>query len=525
MPTWLAALLRIILHRRTRYVLSWLAAIALTILHYQVSRHVYDVYPSSKPEQDRRDANYGHTLVDFGGQWLMGRIVATGRGRELYLKSTNKEILDSAYPREDGPPNSAAGDADNLLGWMMDAKPQIDPAVNGPLYPPIQAFFFAPFGLFMPRDAYHCAQIAYIAFGWLAGLAAAGITRWRIWWPIATMFLMVFPGYAPAVHLGQNSIATTMIVLVGWWLVTARWELAGGMVWGLLAYKPVWALAFLLVPILTRRWRMLLGMVSVGIGLILATLPIIGIDPWFRWMRIGESAANLYRTDENWIFLSRDLLSIPRRWMLDFKLPHDQRVRPETAWIGFAMWAVIIAITTAIALLRKRTVRMPTGYGAALVALAAWLTCYHFIYYDTMLAALPIFMLLSDPARFIRPTLLVVAPATPAQEAYYAPRWTAHIPALALVRATPWNSVVMNSFVLTVVATLIFIEQTATGLDARATFLVGLNPIGPTTPEIKVNWGQMGTPWDTFVLMALWAYCGLRVLLDRDGSSMEMTRG
>jgi len=452
-------------------------------------------------------------------------MIATGHGRDLYLKFVNKEVLDEAYPREDGPPNSTASDADNLLGWMMDAKPQVSPPLNGPLYPPIHAFFFAPLGMYPPRVAYHIAQITFIAFGWMAGLAAAGISRWRIWWPVATMFMMIFPGFAPAVHLGQNSVVTTAIVLVGWWLVTANREWAGGMVWGLLAYKPVWALAFLLVPILTRRWRMLISMIAVGLALILATLPFVGIDPWFRWLRIGQTASNLYMTDENWIFLSRDLLSIPRRWMLDFKLPHDQRGRPETAWIGFAMWATIIAITTTVAVLRKRTVKLPDGYGAAFVALAAWLTCYHFIYYDTMLAALPIMMLLSNPKRFVQPTMLVASAATVEQEAYYGPRPATQSPPTARVGATPWNVAVLNSLVLTVVALLIFIEQTATGLDARATFLVGLNPVDPTTPGIKVNWGQMATPWDTFVLMALWAYCGLRVMLQHDDSSTEAISG
>jgi hypothetical protein len=28
--------------------------------------------------------------------------------------------------------------------------------------------------------------------------------------------------------------------------------------------------------------------------------------------------------------------------------------------------------------------------------------------------------------------------------------------------------------------------------------------------------GQHGTPWDTFVLLGLWAYCGVRVLMGTD---------
>ena len=30
---------------------------------------------------------------------------------------------------------------------------------------------------------------------------------------------------------------------------------------------------------------------------------------------------------------------------------------------------------------------------------------------------------------------------------------------------------------------------------------------------LKFATTQMGTPWDTFVLLALWAYCGMRVVV------------
>src|SRR5207249_4405227 len=117
------------------------------------------------------------------------------------------------------------------------------------------------------RQAYHVAQMLILAMGWVAGLAITGISRRRIWWPVATVFVMVFPGFAPSLHLAQNSALSLAIVMVGWWLVTRDCEWAGGAVWGLLAYKPVWAAAFLLVPLLTRRWRMMIGMIVVGLVL------------------------------------------------------------------------------------------------------------------------------------------------------------------------------------------------------------------------------------------------------------------
>src|SRR5437762_830146 len=99
--TALAALIRIIVHRWTRYVLCSLAALGLTALHLHLAWHMYDTVRTDNPVADRRDANWGHTLVDYGGQWLTARTVAVGRGRELYSKSAQREVLEAGYPRED----------------------------------------------------------------------------------------------------------------------------------------------------------------------------------------------------------------------------------------------------------------------------------------------------------------------------------------------------------------------------------------------------------------------------------------
>src|SRR5205823_6328402 len=96
---------------------------------------------------------------------------------------------------------------------------------------------------------------------------------------------------------------------------------AGGVVWGLFAFKPVWGLAFFLVPLLSGRWRMCLAMVGTGAALGLLTLPVVGVQTWFDWLQVGREAAGVYNVNENWIHLSRDLQGIPRRLLLDFNLP------------------------------------------------------------------------------------------------------------------------------------------------------------------------------------------------------------
>jgi len=49
--------------------------------------------------------------------------------------------------------------------------------------------------------------------------------------------------------------------------------------------------------------------------------------------------------------------------------------------------------------LRRKQARETTGTVAAFLLLAGWMNLLHFMYYDTLLAALPIFVLLTEPRR------------------------------------------------------------------------------------------------------------------------------
>jgi hypothetical protein len=523
MPSWRGFLARFIVRRQTWYVLCWLAAVIVSGIEIYQARHAYDSKKNEDPLSRRRDGNAGHTLVDFGAQWLTAHLVATGRGRELFLPDPQRQSLEANYPQADEPPAAKAHDADELFGNMMDLPADGGrPRLHGPLYPPTHALLFAPLGRLPPREAYRDAQWLFLAMGWLAGLAISGISRGRFWWPAATMLVMIFPGFGPALHLAQNSALSLAIVVVGWWLVSRGWEGSGGLVWGLLAYKPVWAAAFLLVPLLTSRWRMLAAMVVTGLAFVLATLPFVGVQTWLDWLRIGRVAADLYKVDDNWVFLSRDLLGIPRRWLLNFDEPREVRDRAVAAVAGWTLWAGVVAVTVVVAVRRPRGVRQHDGYGAAFVALGAWASSYHFIYYDSLLAMFPIALLLSDPRRFLRPLLLAAAPPPPKLAPFYAPRPVSELPPDSAVPVGPWTAAVLNSFVLTAVALLVFIEQTLPNLDFQGSLSVGLLTNTAAMPSairelvanpLRFSTAQAGTPWDTFVLLALWAYCGARVLM------------
>src|SRR5438132_8636253 len=246
--------LQSILGPRGRYVLAWVVALAITAGVAIRARHAFDGrYMEKAADQLRADGNLGHALVDFGGQWLMARMIVTGHGHELYHRDAQRTILTAAYPRFDEGPGQEQSDAERLLEWLVTAPPRSadEPKIGGALYPPVQALLYAPLGLLEPRPAYRLTQCVSLGLTWFAGAAFAGIARGRVWWPVATSVLMVFPGYAGALNLGQNSILSLTILLCGWWLVTRGRECVGGACWGFLAFKPTWALAFFLVPLLT----------------------------------------------------------------------------------------------------------------------------------------------------------------------------------------------------------------------------------------------------------------------------------
>jgi len=353
----------------------------------------------------RADGNAGHVSVDFAGQWLLGRLLVRGEGRDLYERSHQRAVLVESCPVEDQDPEQDKSDAENIMTALMGSDDGPPPHVGGPLYPPIDAFAYAPLGALPPRIAYRLAQLASILLLFVAGGGIALLARGRIWWPVATVLLMLFPGVGGTVSLGQNASLSLAILTWGWLLVARGRPGWGGVIWGLLAYKPVWAAAFFLVPVLTRRWRMAGAMLATGIALAGLTLPFVGWQTWVNWLHVGREASETYDVDENWITMSRDLLSIPRRWLIDFELSYEERRRDglAPALIGWAMLLLVFEATVRLTCLRGTRPGPVVGPGVSFVLLGAWATCFHFMYYDVLLAALAVVLLFTEPRRYLEP--------------------------------------------------------------------------------------------------------------------------
>ncbi|MCE9566865.1 MAG: DUF2029 domain-containing protein [Planctomycetes bacterium] len=562
--------------RRAVAVLLWLTAIGVGVFFLW---HAFVWYndPRRTPEEHRRaDGNGGHVQIDFGGQWVMGRMVVLGHADELYHRQRQWEVVRASFPveaespavrLESGIPKTARiiakpdadlhHDSDNLMSWFMgrdpdewkiiggasvaplgvdpfgnpfvtaalvqasadQVTPEIEakvkePAIGGPLYPPVHAFLYAPLALIESSQlAYHVFQVIGVLMVVVTGLGVKVLSKGRVPWSVATLVLFLFPGTRGGLDLAQNPTVSLAIVVWGWTLASRGYFVAGGMVWGLFAFKPVWGLAFFLVPVLTRRWRFCAAMVFTGCGLAAATLPFVGLRTWLEWLAVGREAAALYNVNLNWINLSRDVQSIPRRILHDFSLPESERDKPLTMALAWTLWGLLLG-TTATVYLRFGDRKRLTGVGIAFLFFGAYLTCYRFMYYDTLLGAMGCAVLFADPSRFLRTRvfdLRLVPQSTPFATGRGLPSLASSSDVLG-----PRLMGYVCSFPLTMLVLLLLYENTVSGMHLEATFAYGYfarvttgagGATGVVMPKVQLDTG-VNYPWETAMVFLLWLWCG-----------------
>jgi hypothetical protein len=519
--------LRFLLRSRTRWLICWLIALGAGGF---VAEEAWTGFDQPK----RADGNSGHATIDFGGQWLMGRTIVEGQGRHLYDRNYLRPIAHEHYPAADGEPQSATGDAEALLSWLagvdhgeaptvvasflgpLAASNALDetvlltssqstwteerldyvtaPRIGGALYPPIHALAYAPLSLLSPRIAYRVMQGFILALVYFAGWVIQRLTQGRVWWPVASVFVMMFPGFSGCIALGQNGLFTFVLLLVGWWQLMRGRDALAGFYWGLLAFKPVWAAAFFLVPLLTARWRMAASMAVTGLTQIALTLPVVGWQAWRDWLEVGQMAAKEYTRQENWIFLSRDLLGIPRRWLVVYEELLAKRLvwegenaaehpedHPLPALLGWGLWTTVLGFTLFVLWRRREQRKALTGPPAAFVLSAAIFSCYHFLYYDFIVAGLPVLLMFTEPRRYVE--LLF----------WQRPRWLR-------CRRSPSG------------------EGEAKPLSTKEWLMAAMPPlilvVIVVVPAISCirDPSYHFPPSDTFTLLFLWAWCGYRML-------------
>ena len=90
--------LAVLTSRRARVYMTW--AVLLVLLGHRAGQGWLNFRQADRPA-----GNDGYTSIDFGGQWMMGRLLVLGHGRELYDRQRHLAVARSAYPVEGEPPN------------------------------------------------------------------------------------------------------------------------------------------------------------------------------------------------------------------------------------------------------------------------------------------------------------------------------------------------------------------------------------------------------------------------------------
>jgi hypothetical protein len=239
----------------------------------------------------------------------------------------------------------------------------------------------------------------------VAGLGVYKVTNGVLWWPIGTLLVLIFPGVSAAQTLGHSSVVLLTLLIWGYYYLQKNRDVRGGVLWGLMAYKPTWAVIYFFALVLARRWRAALAMGLCGLLQIAITIPFVGVDSWKQWYQVSREGAKGYNRWEGWVNCARDLNSFPRRILVDWREQHaeERSLSWEMTAITYILLATFLEATVRLTVLRTRGPMRWSPAGAAFLLTGLWMCCWRITYYDTMFVALPAVLLMCTPSAVTEP--------------------------------------------------------------------------------------------------------------------------
>jgi alpha-1,2-mannosyltransferase len=166
------------------------------------------------------------------------------------------------------------------------------------VYPPPFLLLLIPFGFLSFGLSYPLFMLA--TFGCLlAAIWRLGGAGYRPW--LLTFSLLLAPATAYAIGTGQNSFLTAALLIGGFGLLGTQPVLAG-MLLGSLIYKPQFCLLIPIALVAARQWRPLISAITTGSLLALASIAVLGIEPWRMWFEWISGVAADY---QKWLTMHR----------------------------------------------------------------------------------------------------------------------------------------------------------------------------------------------------------------------------
>jgi hypothetical protein len=133
-----------------------------------------------------------------------------------------------------------------------------------------------------------------LLYGWYALLV------WRLVAdPRHRCFLLLAPGVAVNLFFGQNGVLSLVFMGGGVLLLKSR-PILGGVLLGLMAYKPQLALLAPLVLICGRQWRALAAAAASQIALVGLSVAVMGVDPWIGFLHKVTHPAIVLSSSSDW---------------------------------------------------------------------------------------------------------------------------------------------------------------------------------------------------------------------------------
>ena len=166
------------------------------------------------------------------------------------------------------------------------------------VYPPSFLLLILPFGI-LPFGA---AQALFLALGFAALLAATNLfARDGVRRALYLGSMLLCPATAITVCLGQNAFLAAAL-LIGGLGIERRRPVLGGILLGLLTFKPQLWIMVPVALVALGRWRTLAATFGSALGLAAASVCAFGFEPWREWLVLMSGGNVLY---SEWLVAGR----------------------------------------------------------------------------------------------------------------------------------------------------------------------------------------------------------------------------
>lgn len=251
------------------------------------------------------------------------------------------------------------------------------------LYPPYLLYLYAMASLLEPLQVYALAAIEIIGLtAWSLRLLRSSSRVDGLPFHTVTVFVLGSAALFTTIVTGQHSALLLFAMAGSMWSVSRDRRFLAGLFLGILGIKPNWAIFVVVWLLVTKRWRELGGMVSVGSVMILSTIPL-GLETWEAYLTTGSSGlSQLLNRDAGEAYAAYKLVT--------FEAFTRSTVGALSSPIGKFTWLALEAL-------------------AALACLIAWLRSTRF---DEQLAITILVIVSANPYVEFYDVLVLAVPAT-----------------------------------------------------------------------------------------------------------------